>query len=230
MTRAATSSPRIAVFAIVLTFAPPAARATYTWANFAGGNTNWSTAANWNTTPTFNSTTVLVFSGAPPLGPPYQPTGRYTSTTDLSTGFTVNQLVFNNFGAPDFMHGSVVITTNANWAITFAGSNPATTQNGTGVVLVSAPMTLTASGLTINGSGTGDVSLGSVGGSGNLIVNQTGAGPLGSGALVVLQATNTFTDGVTLTNGNSWWRPRTRWVPRPTRWSSTAARSRPSLR
>jgi autotransporter-associated beta strand protein len=206
---------------LALTVWVPAVRAqSFTWNNFTGTATGWSTPGNWlgGVAPSFNGTETLTFSGTPPLLPPtsaFQPTGTYTVTVNGATNYGVNQMVFNNFGSPTTTSvtttaGVTITSDTAGGTISFQGSNPAITQSGAGAVTfaqgtATTPITLTASGLTVNGAGVGDLQLlGTIGGTGNLTINQTGAGSFGSGATVFLAPTagNTFVGSTTLVAGN----------------------------
>jgi autotransporter-associated beta strand protein len=202
-------SSRLALALTAAALLAPSARGQ-TWTNFTGvGGTNWTNAANWSALPLFDNTTVLTFPSTPPFGAPFQPLGTYTSTVDQGTGATVNQMIFNNFASPDVAAFGVTITSNAAGAtILFDGANPAITQNGTGAVTfangtATTDITLNANGLTINGNGLGHLTMaGVIGGTGNLNINQLGAGPGNSGALVTLSGANTFVGNTTLTAGN----------------------------
>jgi fibronectin-binding autotransporter adhesin len=187
-----------------------------TWNNFTSAATGWSVASNWvgGVAPVSSTTTSLIFGSTPNQAPPaagYQPAGGYTATLDSASAFIVNSMTFNGFGACDVNGNGIIITnTVAAGGISFQGTTPQITQNGTGSVqFANGPATsdivLTATGLTINGSGIGHVSLnGVIGGTGPLTINQSGATPMFSGAQVLLApgAANTFTGAVNLTAGN----------------------------
>lgn len=187
-----------------------------TWNNFTGAATGWSVASNWvgGVAPVSNATTILTFGSTPNQTPPnsaFQPAGSYTTTVDTASAFIVNQLVFNGFGACDVNGNGIVVTSStAGGGISFQGVTPQITQNGTGSVqfangTATTDLVLTASGLTINGSGIGHVTInGVIGGSGALTINQLGATPMFSGAQVSLApaTANTFIGGINLAAGN----------------------------
>jgi autotransporter-associated beta strand protein len=187
-----------------------------TWNNFTGSATGWSVGGNWvgGVAPISSATTILTFGSTPnqiPALTAFQPAGGYTATLDSASAFAVNQLIFNGFGACDVYNNGIVITNSfAAGGISFQGVNPQITQNGTGSVMfangpATSDLVLTASGLTINGSGIGHVVLGGViGGTGGLTINQTGATPMFSGAQVMLTpaTANTFTGAINLMAGN----------------------------
>lgn len=206
----ATFRPIRTILALSLVLTLTSSARAQTWTNFTGTpDSFWTTPGNWTALPAFTPATILNFSGTPPLGSPFQPTGNFTSTANGATTFVVNQMIFSNFGSPEIAAPGVTITTNdAAGTISFQGTNPAISQNGTGAITfangtAATDLTLTASGLTINGSGTGHLSmLGVIGGTGDLAINQTGVGPSTTGSLVFLSGVNTFVGSTTLTQGN----------------------------
>lgn len=203
------------LFAVVFSFlAVTGAIQAQTWVNMAGGN--WSAAGNWSPgAPAFTNTTVLLFGSTPNLTIPpasgFLPSSGYTSTADGPTTYVLNQMIFESFAGPTVDAPGVTITTNnAAGTISFQGINPQILQNGTSAVVfadgpATTDITLTASGLTIGGSGLGSLSfLGTIGGNGNLTINQTGGAANAAGGFVFLTPTaaNTFNGTVTLSAGN----------------------------
>ncbi|MBX7105449.1 MAG: autotransporter-associated beta strand repeat-containing protein [Gemmataceae bacterium] len=188
-----------------------------TWVNYTGVGVNWSVGTNWSTgiTPSSSATTVLTFSSVPTTLPPttttFQTVGNYSTTNDAATPFIVNQMIFDGYNAPTVgSNGVVISSSNAAGGFSFQGANPQITQNGTGSVNFSNgaatnDIQLTASGLTINGSGIGHVTFaGNIAGTGDLTINHLGTTPMFSGGQIFLSpgAASTFTGNINLVAGN----------------------------
>ncbi len=179
---------------------------------------NWSTAAAGTVdalqVPGASTDVVFTASNA-------TPSSGTTLTTQLDGAYSIRGLSFDVLGATTIT--STVLNTNAN-ALTIgangltvaATSNSSATINGTGSVLVNGNQNWAnnhatnglvvstgvtaasgATALTLNGTGAGGVTLGGVLGNGagtlSLVFNQAG--------VTQLNASNTFTGGVTLNSG-----------------------------
>jgi autotransporter-associated beta strand protein len=205
----------LAALALVCLTARPAAAQSppppdFVWNNFTSAGTLWGTGTNW------------VPAGPPPGGVNQvlgfgssllQTTGGYTSTYNLGT-FDLNSLVFSSTAASN---PSIVLTGNASTdTLRFNTSStstlPSIWQTGTGRVIIqngtsTAGVTLNGgTTLQVLGGGLGELQLNATivesGGSGGLLINQTGTAPLNTGSQVRLAGANAFTGGVTLTSGN----------------------------
>ena len=145
------------------------------WLNSTGGA--WSTAANWNTSPLSAAGNGITF-------------GTFLTTAGivtLDTPFTLGRMTFNNANA---------YTLAGTGALTFDnGASPASITLSNGSHTVSVPMALTSS-LTATVSPVSSTLLitAPISGSGALV--KTGAGDL------ELTATNTYSGGTTLSQGN----------------------------
>lgn len=208
-----------AVFAVLSALALAPRLDAQEWTNYTGVSVNWSTASNWSGgTPTSGPTTALLFQYSIPNAPPtfpYATVGNYGTNNDAATAFTVNSMTFNSTGSGNSASNGVVVqSTVAGGGISFGGTNPAITQNGTGSVTfangtATADVQL-ASNLTINGSGFGHVTIaGAVTGSGtgmsvNHIGSTSSAASRFSGGQIFISpgAANTFTGNLQLDSGN----------------------------
>ena len=179
------------------------------WNNFSGAGTSWSfNANNWDPAgvPTSDVNRVLGFGSSN-----LQAAGGYTTTFD--SAFNLNSLVLTSAGASN---PSLVITGAAASSLRFntsaAALAPSIWQNGSGRVLISngaATSGITLVGgttLQIRGTGIGETQLTAniveTGGTGSILINQSGTRSFNTGSLVRLGGVNTFTGGVNLTAGN----------------------------
>lgn len=176
-------SSGIIIFAL---FASSAASLNAQVSSWNNTTDNWSTAASWTPTgaPTSSSATSLIFGG----------TGgtTYVSTNDIGAGFQFNNLTFDSDATVSETIGGGSLIAVAN-----GSTLPTITQNNTGIFNVTTSIQLNDT-LTVNGTGTGLVRLGTSAG-GNL----TGTGGLimaGTGTLQ-LAGSNTFSGGLTVKSG-----------------------------
>ncbi|HEV7403381.1 MAG TPA: hypothetical protein VGO11_10655, partial [Chthoniobacteraceae bacterium] len=183
---------RAASFAAALLAGSSAFAATEVWVGTASGN--WSNGGNWQD------------GSAPAAGGDPAQIIRFTSagssaltfTNDLAGTYVLNQLQLD-------LSGSTAPTLAGN-ALQFAGAAPVLGLNGTSSATVSENLVLNPAGgsVTINGSGSGGVSLTGVisetGGARSLVI----APSPGSVNVpnITLAGANTFTGGVRLQSGN----------------------------
>jgi len=156
------------------------ASAAATWTGPSGTTSapatgDWNTAGNWSPAaiPVSSTTTELDFLGT---------SSTYTSTDDVSGIFQLNLLKLNSLNA--------TIAAGSGNSLSFAGTAPSIQQIGTGTVTISAPINLSAAtgiqqvnGGTINLAGTisgSGLTLSNTTGSGNALVNFTGASTFSS--------------------------------------------------
>jgi len=208
-----------AFFALVLFLVPTANAANIVWTGTT--STDWATALNWSGGSVPASTDIAVFNGSPT----FQPTaaintfvggllfeaGNATATTittstlnrRLNVGSSGIQMDSGtaqvNLGASGAGTQGVSITANQNWKNDSASS---LSVNRVSVDDASTPGTYT---LTINGSGSGGTTFLNIVGDVNdaidaarilaLVINTTGGN-------TTLNNANTFSGGVTLTQGN----------------------------
>jgi fibronectin-binding autotransporter adhesin len=185
-------SPCLALLAVAVALkAGPAA--AQTWTATASGN--WSDATNWNggagPAPTSGLNTILTFNAADPVT--YQATNNFGA-------FQLNSLTFASSSTVP-----ITVADDATSSLTFVPNssavNPTITQTGTGAVAIGTlgASDITLSGnLTINGAGTGLVTL-------NSNIGQSGgarAVTINSALTLLVNGTNTYT-GTTTSNGGA---------------------------
>jgi T5SS/PEP-CTERM-associated repeat protein len=131
----------VASAAAVVSLAAPSS--AQTWLNPNTGS--WSVPGNWvnNIVPVSGATTVVNFNAVAAQS--------YSAFQNIAAPFTLNAINFNN-------SGSGLITVSGQ-QIQFAGTNPAINQSGSGNATISAPVQLAAN-TSLNGAGSGTISLG----------------------------------------------------------------------
>ncbi len=154
---------------------------SFYWTNSPSGN--WSAAANW--TNDLGAVVAPLAAGQTNYALSFNKTGTYSATNDLNSGFLLNQL---NFGGTVTLRGNSLAFTNA------GGTGPAINQNSSTAVTIANDLALN-SGLTLGGSGSGNITLsGVISGAGSLTKTN-------SGTLILTQTNTTFTGGVILNQG-----------------------------
>jgi autotransporter-associated beta strand protein len=177
---------------------------TATWVGVAGGS--WNGASNWrdnSNTPNFpisGDTTALTFYAG-------NLSAAFTATNNISTPFHVNHLTFNSF-----MNGAITVNGTPGYALQMAGANPTITLAGNNF----SDNTMSATGAdiqlagdtTINGTGTGNLSIAGVisddSPSNHRALIIAGGNPVRHLRGVILSGANTFSGGLTLDGGTVW--------------------------
>jgi autotransporter-associated beta strand protein len=153
-----------------------------TWLSNVDGS--WSDATRWTVLPVSGPGTALTFS---PIA-----TQTYTAVDDFAGPFLLNSIVFAGTSS-----GSVTIGAGSLSSLVFTGASPSIANSSPSQVTILTPIVAPVSGLTINltSPNASPTTLGGViSGSGAFNISSTGSGS------VQLQARNTFSGGVNLTN------------------------------
>jgi T5SS/PEP-CTERM-associated repeat protein len=165
------------VAAAALAFVRPAAAQSYTWTGgSAPPNGNWTTASNWSSLPVGGTTTTLTFGSAPVT----------TLNNNFAGTFTLNSMTFSA-GAPAY-----AISGNTLNLVAISGTQGAgISSNSSNTVTVNN--SITASDLTVGGSGIGTLLL-----TGGITTTATsgGYGTVDSNGLVTLRGTSTVANGL----------------------------------
>ena len=184
-----------------LAFAAESASAQFTWIGPAGGTGTMSVPANWGggVAPLAGDiTTTLTFVGNG--APPPSAAGVGQATNDIANPLDVDSLFFNLA----YSGGFTVNGSTATHAFRLNGTG-VIQQNGLGNVTLSSSGGLLnlATNASISGSGLGNLTFAGVisesGGPRSITVS--GAGATHNSRVVVLNAANTFSGGVTINNG-----------------------------
>jgi hypothetical protein len=162
----------------------------FTWAGAVSGN--MSTAASWN------PATAPAAAGAPFYTLNFTPSGTYTATQDLNSGFAFNQL---NFAGTVTLTGTNALAPSANGPLL-----PRIQQNSGNAVTITAPLNLTAI-TVLGGTGSGQLTLaGLISAPGGL--TKDGPGGLrvhGYNLAAQTAAPNTFSGGTIINSGTLIW-------------------------
>lgn len=195
--------PAIALAAgavLSLGLAAQSASAQFVWIGPASGAGNMNTAANWagGVAPTSAPSTTLSFTGNGT--PPPSATGTGTATNDIANPLDVDSLFFDLAYSSGFtLNGST-----ATHAFRLNGTG-AIVQNGRGNVTFSSSGGLLNlnTNAVISGSGLGNLTFGGVisetGGARSVSIS--GALATHNSRVVILNAANTFTGGVSIDSG-----------------------------
>lgn len=184
-----------------LAFAAQSASAQFTWIGPAGGTGTMSVPTNWGggVAPLAGDiTTTLTFVGNG--APPPSAAGVGQATNDIANPLDVDSLFFNLA----YSGGFTVNGSTATHAFRLNGTG-VIQQNGLGNVTLSSSGGLLnlATNASISGSGLGNLTFAGVisesGGPRSITVS--GAGATHNSRVVVLNAANTFSGGVTINNG-----------------------------
>lgn len=162
----------------------------FTWAGAVSGNMG--TAASWN------PANAPAASGEPFYTLNFTPSGTYTATHDLNSGFTFNQL---NFAGTVTIGGTNAIAPSANGPLL-----PRINQNSANAVTLGLPLNLTSTA-TLGGTGAGLMTLtGLISGPGGLIKDGPGGVRVhGYDVAAHTAAPNTFSGGTVINSGTLIW-------------------------
>src|SRR5438094_9810520 len=154
---------------------PSARAAVLSWSGASGANANWSDSANWGFAGTPANGDTLIFPGG---------VLRLTNTNDIP-GLTLSQIRFVGASGSYNIYGNAFTLTNSISATNAAGGNSIYNDVTFGSTDLTTEVAVSA-GLALNGS---------LGGSGGLIKNGTGALILGGGTA------NTYTSPTVVNAG-----------------------------
>jgi autotransporter-associated beta strand protein len=178
--------------------------ATATWVGAATGS--WNAASNWRDNsnaanfPISGDTTALTFYAG-------NLSAGFTATNNISTPFHLNHLTFNSF-----MTGAITVNGTPGYALQMGGVIPTITLAGNDF----SDNTMSATGAdirlagdtTINGTGTGNLSIAGVisddSPSNHRALIVAGGNPVRHLRAVILSGANTFSGGLTLDGGTVW--------------------------
>ena len=154
----------------------------FAWTNALGGV--WSGAANW--TNAAGTALAPAATGQPYYALNFKPTGTYSVTNDLNSGFAVNELDFS--GVVTLSGNSISLTANGPVL-------PQLNQNSANAIVINPPLNLAAT-TTFGGTGGGQVTINSlISGVGGLVVNSPGN-------LNIVNLVNTYGGDTILNAGN----------------------------
>ena len=189
----------ISTFGILLAalaFVSNAIAVGYTYTIPGSGTTSWFSGTSWGdaTAPVSASTTTLIFSGTQTAG------ATATSNNDIAGTFQLNKLQFTGAGVASGTAPIFNITGNALEFISNGGTAPTLALSGTGtvktVVNISNNLVLTNNlAVTLATNLRGTLS-GVISGAGSLRKST------GTSTLVLSNTSNSFSGGVTLSNGS----------------------------
>lgn len=149
----------------------------YTWSDATSGD--WSVASNW-------TLSAPATTGQPFYSLNFAPSGSYTATHDLTSGFKLNQL---NLAGEVAIAGANQLAFSVNGFIL-----PQLKQNSSSAVTINAPVSLAAM-TTIGGIGGGPVAITS------LISGPGGLTKDSPGTLQISNASNTYSGGTIINKG-----------------------------
>ncbi len=139
---------------------------------------------NWTDSlaPSSSLDTTLAFGGSA--------AGTYTATNDFSGDFNLNRILLNSSSS-----GLTTITSGSfNFLNDSGAAGPRITQDGSGPVTINSGIKL-ANSVTIDGAGTGQLTLGgTISGAGGLLINH-------AAGVTLLSVANSYVGGTTLTAG-----------------------------
>ena len=183
----------LSVLTLGLGYGPLGLAQEEVWVGRTSGN--WSVGSNWldgSPPPSAGGSALSLRFAAPTAGP-------ITSTQNLSSGFVVNQLLFDQTAGRSLNLSSLS-------SITLSGDSPDIVQDGLGSITISAPLRLSGTDgpVTISGAGAGSITLSgrlSNSGTGEVLrIEGSNASP--NGSLISLTASNSLTGTVTVQSGN----------------------------
>lgn len=164
--------------------------ATSTW-NGNGGNVNWNTPGNWDVVPIDDPSTNLIFAGTNNIGSAGTPLNQNIAAT-----LTLNTLTFSGGSGPFFLGGGDLEFTGSSHTIT---QNSASAQSIANNIVVDPGSNNQTWNLTLDGNGTGVVTLSGVISSGN--GQRDYALTKNGNTTYVLSGANTYDAGTTVNFG-----------------------------